>query len=322
MVSHAEKLTRNGALVIAFSLIIPTLGRTSELKRLLNSLQGQKLNSFSLHQVEVIVLDQNSDRRLDSIVGDYESSLTLKHVRIPSRGLSRAKNEGLRHASGRNIAFLDDDCWLPEDYLENGWRLMGGESFKNVLIGRAIDPELRKPLLRYPVGRRKIDRGNLSAAFLGVQIAQIYPSDLVRDLWFDERLGVGSGTPWGSGEDTDFLIRSIARGGIAIFDPELTIFHPWVGYGAMSTQKIRSYAAGFGAVCAKHRLASHLIHKVGRQGVLAAFAAFRLNPSGARFSALTALYRLKGYLAFRLSQKASDSASETGRPPDSSARPR
>ena len=44
--------------------------------------------------------------------------------------------------------------------------------------------------------------------------------------FFDEKLGVGAGTKWGSGEETDFLIRA-HRLGITIFkQPAIEIFHP------------------------------------------------------------------------------------------------
>ncbi len=77
-----------------FSLIVATLGRTAELQRLFESLERQTHRDF-----EVIVVDQNTDGRLLPILDAFATKLTIRRLTsIP--GLSRARNVGLREATG------------------------------------------------------------------------------------------------------------------------------------------------------------------------------------------------------------------------------
>src|SRR2546427_827401 len=95
-----------------FSLVQATLGRTGELARFLRELDQQTYRSF-----ELIVVDQNPDQRLAPILAPYESRFPVFHVRS-EKGLSRARNVGMRQIGGDVVAFPDDDCWYPPHLLE------------------------------------------------------------------------------------------------------------------------------------------------------------------------------------------------------------
>ena len=43
---------------------------------------------------------------------------------------------------------------------------------------------------------------------------------------FDNSLGIGAGTPWGSGEDTDYLLRCLDAGVAVYNDVNLIVRHP------------------------------------------------------------------------------------------------
>ena len=43
---------------------------------------------------------------------------------------------------------------------------------------------------------------------------------------FDEALGLGSGTPWSSGEEIDYLVRALRSGARIEYDPALVVTHP------------------------------------------------------------------------------------------------
>src|SRR4029078_4597421 len=42
---------------------------------------------------------------------------------------------------------------------------------------------------------------------------------------FDERLGLGSGTPWSSGEELDYVLRAIRSGARVVYDPAVRVTH-------------------------------------------------------------------------------------------------
>jgi glycosyltransferase involved in cell wall biosynthesis len=94
------------------SLVLATLGRTDEVARYFESI----LCSCSL-SIEVILVDQNEDDRLANIVKvGIASGLDIRHLRIaPRRGLSLARNEGLKVARYAIVGFPDDDCWYEQD---------------------------------------------------------------------------------------------------------------------------------------------------------------------------------------------------------------
>ena len=48
----------------------------------------------------------------------------------------------------------------------------------------------------------------------------------VGKLRFDERLGVGSGTRFGSGEETDFVLNLIGQGAKIVYDGSKCVYHP------------------------------------------------------------------------------------------------
>jgi glycosyltransferase involved in cell wall biosynthesis len=66
--------------------------------------------------VELVVVDDGSTDRTRDRVDAFRDRLEVRYVRheIP-RGIAPSMNDGVRHATGELIAFLDhDDAWLPE----------------------------------------------------------------------------------------------------------------------------------------------------------------------------------------------------------------
>ena len=116
-----------------FSLIVPTISRTGELERFLASLELQRHKHF-----ELIVVDQNPDDRLVSILSPYANRLSILHLRSEKKGASRARNIGLRHASGDVVAFPDDDCLYPPDVLSRVDHTFASRPEIDGLTGRLI----------------------------------------------------------------------------------------------------------------------------------------------------------------------------------------
>lgn len=72
-----------------FSLIVATVSRTNELRRLLESLTQQGFSDY-----EVILVDQNDDDRLRDIMDEFAGRVPLFRVSSP-KGVSRARNNGI-----------------------------------------------------------------------------------------------------------------------------------------------------------------------------------------------------------------------------------
>lgn len=90
------------------SVIVPTYNRAWILAEAVDSVLNQEYTDF-----ELIVVDDGSTDETPQLLAAYGDDLTV--IRQPNRGVSAARNAGIRAAAGELIAFLDsDDHWLGE----------------------------------------------------------------------------------------------------------------------------------------------------------------------------------------------------------------
>ena len=89
------------------SVIIPAYNASAYLAECLDSVLCQDAGE----ETEVIVIDDGSTDDTRAIALGHEG---VRVVSTPNRGLSAARNEGIRHARGEWTAFVDaDDRLLP-----------------------------------------------------------------------------------------------------------------------------------------------------------------------------------------------------------------
>lgn len=230
-----------------FSLILCTVGRTEEVKRFLRSLEAQTYRDF-----ELIVVDQNPDDRLVPLLEPYKGRFPILHLRS-ERGLSRARNVGLRHISGNIVAFPDDDCQLAPDFLEQVTALLEAHPQYAIVSGRALDPITLQPSYSFmDETPHEIRVENFLRYHVSCTLV-ISRKVFEKIGWFDESLGAGS--QWGSSEESDLVIRALQAGFRAYYYPAAIVYHmSWkrqVGRPA-ALQKAYSYGLGWGALFAKH----------------------------------------------------------------------
>jgi FkbM family methyltransferase len=95
------------------SVIVPTHNRPDRLQEALRSILDQTFQDF-----EIIVVNDNGVD-VEHVIDRLAAKQRLVHLRHPAnRGLAAARNTGLRFASGKYIAFLDDDDIFFPDHLE------------------------------------------------------------------------------------------------------------------------------------------------------------------------------------------------------------
>lgn len=275
-----------------FDIIVPTLGRVAEFDRLLASLATQTYRSF-----RVIVVDQNSDDRLAPTLERYGDGMTI--VRLTSElGASLGRNVGLGAREGDLVAFADDDCWYPPDLLAVVEKKLREHPGWDGVTGRVVDEHGRPSVARWNKRACRVSRANVWTSGVAVSIyLRGYVVDRVGP--FDETLGVGAGTPWGSGEETDYLLRALEHGFELHFDPALVSRHEQTRTD-MSDATITagfSYGMGMGRVLRKHGYpwwapAYHASRAVG--GSMLALG--RGHPREARFHWAVARGRALGWV--------------------------
>lgn len=96
-----------------FSIIIPVYNRPHELKELLESLVYQTLKDF-----EVIVVEDGSSLKSDTVVEKYSNIFAVQYLYKPNSGPGPSRNFGFQHARGDYFVVFDSDCILPPQYFE------------------------------------------------------------------------------------------------------------------------------------------------------------------------------------------------------------
>ena len=92
----------------AVSVVIPAYNAARFLKEAIDTAMAQTFTDY-----EIIVIDDGSTDATESIARAFGDK--LRYFRQQNRGASAARNEGIRKATGKYIAFLDsDDLWAPE----------------------------------------------------------------------------------------------------------------------------------------------------------------------------------------------------------------
>jgi glycosyltransferase involved in cell wall biosynthesis len=274
-----------------FSLIVCTLGRQDRLRRLFASLAVQSFRDF-----EVIVVDQNEGGFLDKIVAVYRPQLDIIHV-AAAPGLSGARNVGLAHASGRVIAFPDDDCWYDPNTLSDVVEKMNGEGSAAIVAGRTVDEAGRDSVSLFLNTPAWVSRSNY--LMCGNSNGLFFHRGVFREIGrFDTRLGVGAQSGFQSGEEADIVLRALSAGLAMRYFPDLQVHHDQVDDAITDAQlrRARNYGRGFGALLRKHRFSGlEIVYRVCRPAIGAALYLLLGRSSLARYKWTWARAIAEGY---------------------------
>ncbi len=265
------------------SLVCCTLGRTSELDRLLKSLAGQCDNA------QIIIVDQNEP---DFLAGVLERHRSLPiQVERSARGLSRSRNVGIRAARGEIIGFPDDDCWYPEGTIDRVRELFDQHGDCAFVTGRTLDQTGVATVSPFLSKDDYITRSNVFHA--GNEATLFVRTDVAKALLFDESLGIGAATPYQSGEGTDLLLRGLRAGFSGRFVRSLVVHHDQVSETEL---RVKRYSRGFGRVLRKNRFgAGYVAVRLCRSLAGAALRATTGDFAGARRRLLWAAGTATGY---------------------------
>ena len=278
-----------------FILIMSTLGRTDDLVRFFNSLWDQGHSDCTIY-----LCDQNLDCRLEPIITAWAKLLSIRVVRS-ERGLSRGRNAALAAALAEIqtvaedciVAFPDDDCWYSPGILSEVTKLFSADPGLSGVTVRSVNENGLPSAARSPAATQELTRSNLFLGSIGISYCIFLRLKLVREVGlFNDTLGVGSGTPWGAGEESDYLLRAIQRGARIYYEPKLRVHHPDKA-ATSDPSRFLAYARGHGRVL---RLNGYSWVTVA-QDVCVALAAFLIKSVISGHIMYSYLYRAWGYIA-------------------------
>lgn len=99
---------------IEISIIVPIYNAEKTLSQTLNSIRNQSYNNF-----EVLLIDDGSSDGSSKICNRYVSlDNRFNYVYQHNKGVSSARNKGLKIANGKYVIFVDSDDTLPSKALQ------------------------------------------------------------------------------------------------------------------------------------------------------------------------------------------------------------
>jgi len=295
------------------SLIICTVDRFEDLDRCLASVRP-----FRAALAEIILVNNGSHlAAVEEIAKRHDAQVTTE----PRRGSGRARNAGIRAASGNFIVFLDDDTQAGENWLACLVAPLADSTVDCVLgavraenpadpVHQAFEQFACSPLPRVPTmfdARAIADRFPLRMAMNGFTMNVAFRRDLFERFgYFDQRFGPG--TRIRCGDDTELFFNVLRRGGRILFEPRAVVVHSW------PTDRKALRRSIFGAGCGHTAiLTKYVLEEPTLRGEILRYIASRFRnrlARGSRSSASVKLPRLPfvlgslyGPIAFLLSGK-------------------
>jgi glycosyltransferase involved in cell wall biosynthesis len=107
------------------SVIIPALNEEKMIGRCLSSLAGSR---FIENAFEVILVDNGSTDRTLEIAQSFSNQLNLTIQQLPGVSISALRNLGAATAKSEVLAFLDADCSVPANWMDNAVLHLASES--------------------------------------------------------------------------------------------------------------------------------------------------------------------------------------------------
>lgn len=202
------------------SVVIPTAGRLLLLERALQSVFSQTLSPAEI----IVVLDGADPDAVVALKRISDPALSL--IEIKDRcGCAEARNIGVRHASGRWIALLDDDDeWLPDKLMSQVRAASQSKLHFPIVFSRVV---VRTPSADFTMPRRAPLHGESIADYifrrrslipgevLVLPSSMLVPRSLLEELPFSAGL-----KKW---EDVDWLLRAGKKHGVGLeFIPQVS----------------------------------------------------------------------------------------------------
>jgi len=251
----ARKSEPLGTVEPSVSVVVCTRNRPEVLKKCLSSIHG-----LSPQPNEIIVIDNDPSSGLTEVV--TSAFPEVRYVPEPRRGLSAARNTGIRNSRGAIIAFTDDDVEV-----HPGWIGAIQDVFHDAEIiattGLVLPAELATPAQYAFQGDslgcgweyraldfddnffRSMKHVGVPAWRLGAGANMAFRREAFERVgFFDERLGAGTS---GCSEDSELWYRLLAEGYRCRYEPAAVVFHAhrsdWTELREQSYNYMRGHVA-------------------------------------------------------------------------------
>jgi glycosyltransferase involved in cell wall biosynthesis len=232
------------------SLIICTRNRATQLAETLKRVATIRSRLFW----ELVIADNGSTDRTNEVIQEHmtASDCPVRAICAPGRGVSYARNAGWQTAESDIIAYIDDDCYPAEDYMDAVFECFAKDLTLGFVGGRI--------LLHSSTDRRITIQESLERQYFGphsfIKPGVIQGANLAfrraalrRVGGFDPWFGAGA---FFTGEESELLARISAAGWAGAYDPAPLVYHHHGRKTAFAERRLAwSYDRGRGAYYAK-----------------------------------------------------------------------
>lgn len=207
----------------SISVVVATRNRSGSLGACLESILASDYPSF-----ELLVVDQSDDDASEKIVSGLGDA-RVKFLRQKGiTGKERALNAAIRAVSADVIAFTDDDCTVPADWLSVAMRTLEAEPKAGVIYGAVVaaphDPDEQFVPVFEPKEYRRIHGRFARAHRSGMGANMVVRRRVFAEVnGFEQTLGPGG--IYRSGGDWEISYRALRSGFDVIQAPNLVVTH-------------------------------------------------------------------------------------------------
>lgn len=230
------------------SVVVPTRGRAGQIHDCVAAILACR------GLAELIVVDQSADNATRAALESHLTDPRLRYVPSETRGVSSARNEAIALARAPLIAFTDDDCRVPRDWLEGIEAVFATQPDAAVLCGAVRVPDDLAPIgfAAQFAPKRRIYRTFPPPGEWGISANMTVRREVFDRLGrFDPLLGAGA--PLRSGAEFDLLVRVWAAGLTVVNASEVEVIHTGIrARGAETRELFRGYGIGIGATFSKY----------------------------------------------------------------------
>lgn len=178
------------------SVIIPCYNLENYIEECMKSVENQTFRDF-----EIIVVDDGSQDNSVNKIKKYIADSGVSNIELVCKnngGVSSARNEGIKHAKGEYISFIDGDDFIDADYLKNRVNATL-DNDADLCVGgiRTYENGENKSICvlerNFFDCKSDIERNIDKLAFMFIDpIGKLYKRSIIEDfnLQFDERLKV------------------------------------------------------------------------------------------------------------------------------------
>lgn len=235
------------------SAVICTRNRGARAVLAVQSILSNTHSSF-----ELILIDQSTDPQTCEAMAPFRADPRFHYLWTPTEGVGKARNLGLRVAGAELVAFTDDDCSVPPNWLEAMEAIFARHPRVTVVFS-TVEPGPHDPsagfIPAYRCRRNKVVRSfGAKCLSRGIGASMAVRREQALDIGgFDDVLGPGAFFP--SAEDVDIAIRAIAKGHWVYETADVSVVHygfrtwyegkalarrDWLGIGASYIKPLRA----------------------------------------------------------------------------------